>query len=365
MGGGGGGGNTTTQSVMIPEFEQEFARSNQDLAKDLTANPFPVYKGQLIAGQNQQQQAGQAEAMQAGTNWQPALATSNGLTLNAVDQGAFNNSMSGSRGAIQTGQSVAGLQANATGQAQALTNPNAIRGYMNPFIEQALAPQVQDLQLQLANQQQGINSQATQAGAFGDARQGAQAALQNLYGNQAMNQLIGTGYNNAYTQAQQAVGQAQQTQLGAAGQYGNIVQGQLGASAMYNQMGGLMNQQDQVRLQQGAQEAAIAKQLQDQTLAGANAQYGVGQQNQQQQQMELNSAYQQYLNQVNWPFQMLNVREGALSNSPYNIQTATTLPNANTQAQGFGAAISLAGLLGGMGGGGGGGARPAFGATVA
>ena len=38
-----------------------------------------------------------------------------------------------------------------------------------------------------------------------------------------------------------------------------------------------------------------------------------------------NAEYQQYLNATNYPFQMLNVREGAISNSPYDVSTATTL----------------------------------------
>jgi hypothetical protein len=84
--------------------------------------------------------------------------------------------------------------------------------------------------------------------------------------------------------------------------------------------------------------------------AGAGATYTAGQQQQAQGQTELNAAYQQYLNQVNWPTQMLNIQESALSNSPYNIATAVTLPSANAAAQGFGGLASIAGLLGGSSG---------------
>jgi hypothetical protein len=91
--------------------------------------------------------------------------------------------------------------------------------------------------------------------------------------------------------------------------------------------------------------------MQQQQLTGANATYNAGSQQQQLQQQQLNAAYQQYLNQVNWPYQQLNVQEGALSNSPYNIQTATTLPNANSTAQGFGTLMAAGGLLGGLAGG--------------
>jgi hypothetical protein len=65
-------------------------------------------------------------------------------------------------------------------------------------------------------------------------------------------------------------------------------------------------------------------------------------------QQELNQAYQQFLNQANWPYQMLNIRESALSNSPYNMVNATTVPQANMAAQGFGATLSGIGSLGSL-----------------
>ena len=73
-----------------------------------------------------------------------------------------------------------------------------------------------------------------------------------------------------------------------------------------------------------------------------------GQQQQTLGQQELNQAYQQFLNQANWPYQMLNIRESALSNSPYNMVNATTVPQANMAAQGFGATLSGIGSLGSL-----------------
>lgn len=407
-GGSSGGQNTTVSQQQIPQYEQQFSSENQDLARSLASQPYPQYGGALIAGQNNFQDAGQKQAIQSSYNWQPGLQQAGQTAAGALNPSMFNGILGQANSATTAGTNAnpfqayalaaqdqigvgtngstvagaQGAQANAAGQAQALTNPNAVGAYMNPFIEQALAPQVQDLQLQLASQQQGINAQAAQAGAYGDARQGAMGALQNLYGNQAMNQLIGTGYNNAFTQALSALGQAQNTQLGAAGQYGNIAQTGLGEQNVQLQgaqqlaaIGGQQQNEQQIQLQagqnfanqaglvnteqntqlSGAQlQAALANQLQQQSLTGANAVYNVGQQDQTQQQNELNAAYQQYLNQVNWPYQMLNVREGALSNSPYNIQTAVTLPSANSTAQGFGTLASAAGLLGSLSGSGGG-----------
>lgn len=390
MASGGGSSNTTTQVQQIPAYEQQFSQANQDLAQSLGSQPYPQYQGALIQPQNATQQSGQQQAIGAATGYQPSLQQAQGTVQNALDPTAFNTYLSEANGGVgnamnasgfnayenqagnaSTVQGAQGAQAGATQQAQNLTNPNAVAGYMNPFIQQALAPQISALNLQLSGQQNQINSQAAQAGAFGDARQGAAQGLQNYYGNQAFNQLVGTGYNNAYTQALSALGQAQNTQLGAAGQFGNIAQTGLGEQGLqstlagqqqaeqgiqlqgaqqYGALAGLENQQQNTQLAGGAQQAAMANQLQQQQLAGANATYNAGTQQQTQQQNELNAAYQQYLNQVNWPYQMLNVRESALSNSPYNISTAVTLPSANSTAQGFGTLAGAAGILGGLAG---------------
>lgn len=417
-GSGGGGTNTTTQVQQIPEFEQQASQNNQALAASLGSQPYPQYQGALIQPQNATQQYGQQLAQQAGTDYQPWLATSSSLLQHGADASQFGMDLNASNNTVsnalnpdsfngyqqlantQIGSSLdptalynaqnsvrgaQGAQAGATQQAQALTNPNAVGNYMNPFVQQALAPQISALNLQLSGQQNAINSQAAQAGAFGDARQGAAQGLQNYYGNQAFNQLVGTGYNNAYTQALNALGQAQNTQLGAAGQYGNIantgmglagqiqqeqqlgLQGaqQYGALAgqqqteqqiglqgaqQYAQNAGLSNTQQNTQLAAAAQAAAMGNQVQQQAITGANAVYNSGTQQQTNQQQQLNAAYQQYLNQVNWPYQMLNVQESALSNSPYNIATAVTLPSANSTAQGFGTLAGAAGLLGGLAG---------------
>jgi hypothetical protein len=79
----------------------------------------------------------------------------------------------------------------------------AAQQYMNPYIQQALNPQLEALQRQAAINSQGDMAKLAKAGAFGGSRQ---AILQgenqyNLLSQQA--DLIGKGYNQAYTQAGQ------------------------------------------------------------------------------------------------------------------------------------------------------------------
>src|ERR1700723_159144 len=242
-GGGSGSRNTNTQVQQIPAFEQEASQNNQALAQSIGAQPFPTYQGDLIQSMTPLQSSGQDMAVQAASAYSPYLQGANVTANGALDPSNVNAATSAAAGSA--------------GQAQSLTNPNAISSYMNPYIQQALAPQIQDLQLQLGQEQQGINTNATQANAFGDARQGAAQALQNLYGNQAMNQLVSTGYNNAYTQAQSALGQAENTNLGAAG--------------IYNTAGQIQGAEQQTQLTGANDIANLGSLAQSEGLTGANA----------------------------------------------------------------------------------------------
>jgi hypothetical protein len=377
-GGGGGGQNTVTQVQSVPEYIQAESQANQNLANSIASQPYPTYGGQLIANLTPYQTAGINMAVNDSSNYAPYLQNASNLSsaVNPVGAsqpylnqgmaqiGAANNNFYAGAGQIGQGAAELGWTAPAVAAAQGLTNPGAVSQFMSPYIQASLAPQLSDLQIAQAQNQNLINSQATQAGAFGDARQGAQSALSNYYNQQAVNQLTGTAYQNAFSAANQALGQAENTQLGAAqtinqlgGEYANLanVYGNLGAG--FNQGAQLSNllantglQQQQGVLNQAQFEAGLGSLDQQLGLNAANATYGAGAEWQQQQQTELNTAYQNYLNQVNWPYQQLNVRESAISNNPYNILSATTLPAANTTAQGFGLATSLAGLANTLGG---------------
>lgn len=433
--GGGGSSNTVTQSQQIPLWEQENVQQNQAFAGDIAARPYTPYAGDLTAGFSPFQTQGQNMAVGAANSYQPGLAAGQATTAAALDPTAVNNNLAAGNSQIgasnqattgamnatglnqysgaaahadQGGMNGAGLNGysglSASGIGSALgasgNNPNVIASYMNPYISQALAPQIQQLQSQLAQQQKGINDQATQAGAFGDARQGVAQSTANLNSNLALNQLIGSGYNNAYNTALGAAqqqqnfglqgaqqlqglaglqGQEQGLQLQGGNQLAGLagLQGQeqglqmqgaqnlLAGAGMYNNLAQTAGQEQQTQLAGGNQQAQLGALAQQLGLTGAGAVYNAGQQQQTQQQQTLNTAYQQYLNQQNWLPQMLNIRESAVSNSPYSIQTATTLPNANNAAQGFGTVAGLAGLLGGAASGGAASGSPFGGAALA
>jgi hypothetical protein len=415
MGSSGGGGSTNTVQE-IPAYEQAESQSNQQLANSLASTPYTPYPtGDLISPLTQDQQNGILNTDQSAYDFQTSIAQAAntlGQTNGAAAQpymdeansyagigtqflgqaqteaglaNPFISEAQGEYGAANQNFSAAGGEIGAAnsayGTAQALTNPNAIAGYMSPYIQASLAPQLSDLSLQNAQQQQQINTQATQAGAFGDARQGAAQGLQNYYTDQATNQVTSQAYQNAFTAANQALGNAQNTNINAGSGYANAGGQFVNAGTGYNNAGtglenaaGVINQnagvynslagqagtlsgdvnqigtnalnQQNTLLNQANAYTALGSANQQLGLTGANAELSAGQLEQTQAQNVANANYQQYLNQTNYPFQMLNVREGAIANSPYNINTATTLPAPNSVQQGVGVAQTLSGLVG-------------------
>lgn len=346
-GGGGGSSNTVTQVQQIPAYEQQFSQANQNLAQSLGSQPYPVYGGPLVAPFTSQQTTALNNVPGAASSYAPFLqaAGSTASTIPGLNPAVASPSYI---------SSLLGAGTNAANASAAMNpaNPGVIQSLMSPYVSSALAPQIQQLQTQLGQENRAAGASATQANAFGDARQGTLEGLNNFYGNLSLNDLVGQGYNTAY-------GNALSTALGEQGQLGSLAN-------LFNSMG---TGQQGVNMNEQAQMGSLASLLsglgttsQQAGLTGANAVYDAGALQQQLQQQQLNTAYQQYLNQANWPFQMLNVRESALSNSPYTIANYTTVPNANMASQNLGAFSSLAGMLGSLGSGSG--ASAPFGGTA-
>ena len=304
-------------------------------------------------------QYGQASNM-AGASGLGALGTVGGAGMygsmgaRAGQQGAALSNAYGGMGAMQgqqgaqIGQSL-GQQSQNTSQ-----GPGSVASYMNPYLQNSLNPQ-----LQLANQQYGIAGQqqqgaATSAGAFG----GSRSALANSLNQQnqmlAQNQIIGQGYNQAFSNAQNQMNTANQAALAGNQQalsgYGMGLQGanQAGTLGLQGAQAGLAGvgaQQAGYNLantaasnlaniggqQLGAQQNIIAAQSQ------------AGQQQQTQQQNIINQAIQNYATAQQYPQQQLSFMNSMLRGLPTQQTTTATYqaaPSTVNQITGLG----LAGL---------------------
>lgn len=267
------------------------------------------------------------------------------------------------------GQQAAGLaglglglggQAAGAGQnyMQMATSPGSQQAFMSPYIQNALAPQLAEMQRQYGisgAQQQG---QATRAGAFGGNREALMRAENARNMGTAMNQAIGSGYQNAFQQAQQAM------------QYGST----LGLQGLQTGLQGLnaANQAYQTGLQgtaQGMQGAQIGLQgvgAQQAGYAGANqaaatlGQLGTQQQAADMQRLQAMSAqgateraaaqqakdaqYADLMTRINYPIEQLGGMANVLRGVPTTQGSSTT--SMTTPPPSFASQLAGTGLSG-------------------
>jgi hypothetical protein len=227
-----------------------------------------------------------------------------------------------------------GTNYNYTPQSGLAQNPNTgmsnISSYMNPYLQASLAPQ-----MALLNQQQGAQgqqnaAQATQAGAFGNSRFGVQNAAQNQANQLAMSNLVGQGYNTAYNNAQNQFN----------------TENQLGTQNA--QFGANLGLQGLNTALQGANTLGTLGQTQYGQQMGINQlQNQYGGQEQQQMQNVLNTQYQNFLNQQNYPYKQMGFLSDLVNKLPMSTQAQSMYqapPSMLSQVGGLG--IAATGLLG-------------------
>jgi len=324
-GGGKGGGSApapapssqTVTNTSIPEYARPYVErmlGQTEALTDINQNPYQAYGGERIAGFNPAQQ----QAFQNVQNMQtaPQIGQATGLA------GASGLGSIGTAG--QMGQ--VGRQ-----YANQATNPYAQQAYMSPYIQNALQPQLAEMQRQYDITGQQEKGRAVGQGAFGGNRQALMQAENERNKNIAMNAAIGSGYQNAFQAAQQA------QQFGAGlGLQG--LQGQLQGFGQANQAAGTLGQLGQT--QYGQQMGINQAQQQVGAIQQAQAQQG------------LDTAYQDFLKQKNYPYQQLAfmsdmTRGLPLSQSSQSIYSAP--PNAVSQLGGLGmSALGIYGMSGGF-----------------
>jgi len=304
--------STSTQQTVSP-YAQPYVSDMLSKAQALTDTAMPAYQGQLTAGPSELQNQ--------------AWSGLSGLTLPASLQNAGNNLN------------------DISNKEQALTyTPNTITAnefnkaaaeqYMNPYIQKALDPQLAALQRQQQINQLGDMAKLTQAGAYGGSRQ---AILQgqnnyNLLAQQAG--LIGSGYNQAYNQAAQQFNadQARNMQAQQLNQSGNQFAATYGLQGLQ-----AATQAQTAAANAGAQGAQYG-------LANLQAQSKAGADQQALNQQALNAQYNEYLRQLKYPQDMLNLQKNIINGLP--ATTTNTYSAKQSLAQSAAGGISgVAGMV--------------------
>jgi hypothetical protein len=289
----------TTQTVnqnSIPAQLMPYALNTLNKAEGLTQQTYKPYS----------------------TNAQDYLAPFSPLQQKA-QQGAANLQTPGQFAPATQMAGISGVGSMMAGQnyAQQATDPNAVGAYMNPYLQQSLAPQLQLLNQQFGIQQAEQQGRATQAGAFGGTREALQGGLINQNQALAQQQMIGQGYNEAFKNAQQA--QQYGAGLGLQG-YGQGIQAA-------GQLGGLGT------AQLGAETSVL----------GTQGQFG--QQQQDMQQRAIDQAVQDYKNAQMWPYMQLGFMSDLIRGTPTGNTTQTVYQAQPSAMQQIGGALGTAGSL--------------------
>jgi len=274
--GGGGGGQTTstTNTSNIPEYARPYVESmmgatqrqlfqgneTEDGGFNITGfQPYKAYGGTYDQQGNQ-------------TSYDPGKSVAGFQPMQEQAQrGIAGMQLPGEYGRASQQAAYAGMGGmDVAGQANTQGFQNQVGGYMNPYMNQVLAPQLDEMRRQYGITGQQQSSQATQAGAYGGSRDAIMAAENNRNLGTAQNQAIGQAYDRSFGAAQQQYNQNLQNQLAGYGMMGQSA-GQLasiGNQALTGQQG-IYNMQNAA----GAQQQALEQRKIDQSVSDyANAQ---------------------------------------------------------------------------------------------
>ena len=382
--------STQTQTVRLAPFQEEFLGDIFASGKALTGDGSQMpYSAQQLAALSPEQQAAITASTQGVGAYQPYLQAGSeaiGQGIGAVGTGLETmGSALGQLPAAQQGyrdQQNAMLQAQALGQAgtqqaQAMTagadygfDPTSYQQYMDPYMNDVIQQQYQDIQRQGDIAKQGANAQAVGSGAFGGSRQGIQQAEinRNVLDQQARtgSQLRSAGFQQASGLAQQAASNQAQQQLAQAQQYGQQA-GQLGQQGMQGAQGygqaaaGLGNlaqltgqigqstgQLGQTVGQLGASTAGIGQLGQAMGVQDINTLMGAGALSQGQTQKGYDVTRANELAQQALPYQQVGFMSDLFRGVPALQQTysTSTAPPPSTQSQLYGLGIAGIGAYG-------------------
>jgi hypothetical protein len=309
-GGGGSAPASQTQVADLPDWAKPYAKETLGKAQaltDINQNPYQTYGGAKVAGFSPMQE----QAFQGAVGMQPSqLGAQAGQFAGAATMGALGTNYDPYR----MGQFTSGRAAQ----------------YMNPFVEQAMEPQLREAQRSSEMQRNMEQAKAVGAGAFGGSRQAIVEAERQRNLGQLQGDIRAKGYMSAFDQAQQNFAREQQLREQSR-QYG----------------AGLGLQGLQTALQGAGQMGALGGQQFQQGMDINKLQNLYGTQQQQQTQAGLSQQYQDFMNQQRYPYQQLEFMSNILRGTP--MGTVQTLyggqPSLGSQLVGAGTALAGASRL--------------------
>lgn len=364
-GGSGGGGSQqttgTTYQTNIPAYLEDPTKAMVARGELLSQQGYIPYAGQRVAGLTPEQQAVYGELGQMQT---PGEFGQAGATLTGAEQ-------FGAAGALQAmgygSQNITPEQLQYFQMAQPETfGSTQAQQYMSPY-QQAVTDVAKREALseaQLMNRD--LASKAAKAGAFGGSRFGVEQALLGSKLATNLTDIQTKGLQSAYENAQQQFERDRAAGMTAGQQNLQAALGVQSLGAQQSLEAQRLNEANRqaaaginlqgaqfgatTGLQAAQQRMGLGTATQSADLQRLAAQESAGKAQQDQQQAELNAAYNTYLEQRDWEKNQLGFLSGLIRGTPFSTsQTGTTsapAPSTTSQLAGLGiAGVGLANLL--------------------
>jgi hypothetical protein len=356
MGKGGGGGGApppppqsqTVTQTNLPEYARPYFENIMQRAQAESYRGYTPYQGQRVAGFTPGQTAAQQETFRMQTPGQFGTGTGMATAGGAASLGAGQQAIGTGQQALGYGATGAGLGAIASGAGQGYfgmaTDPYAQQAFMSPFMQNVVDVQKQEAIRDAQQGQLGANLSAARQGTYGGARQTLAMTERERNLQQNLANIQATGSQRAFEEAQKA--QQFGADLGLRGLQTGIQGQQAGISgvgqALQGYQTGLQGAGQAIQAGQTIGQLGTAQQQAD--LQRIQAQAAAGAEQRQLQQQRLDTAYADFLRQRDYPMEQLSYYSNILRGVPVQLgSTATTYaqpPSFASQVGGLG----LAGL---------------------
>lgn len=332
-----------TTTANIPQWLSDYTQGLLAKGNAVAAEPYQAYGNPRIADFS----ADQAAAFQATRGAQGAFMPTINQGIGAVGQAT---QTSGAQAAAPTLGRATGMTPTAGAMpllnTAAQTAPTTVGQYMSPY-QDAVVNRVGDLAARQLREKlmPEVSDTFIRAGQFGSSRmqEATGRALRDVQESAlaAQGDLLNKGYQGALAAAQEDL--RRQGQLGQT--IGNLgLQEQQNLGQLGQVQGNLQNLANQNLITAGQQLGNLARVGQQMGYTDTAALEAVGQQQQALAQRNLDTAYQDFLRQTNYPREQLGFLSNLVRGQPYS-QTTNTVSNAPTSTY---QPSGLAQILGGL-----------------
>lgn len=337
-------GQQTGTESSLSNWAGDYVTNMLGKGQALSETPYQAYTGPLTAGASglQGQAFGAASNLQVPASMQGAPGIAGNIVNQFLSSSSYDPTQFSSQytapAAYQTGQ----FSTDTFGAPQA-------QQYMNPYIQSALNPQLEEARRQAQISRLGDAARLSKAGAYGGSRQAIMESELNRNLMQKQADITGIGYNTAYDKAaqqfnadqarqagvQQATEQSRQfgagqgmtaAQLGA--QYGLAGQQAGEASRQFGANYGLQGLQGALAATQA--QGALGNQLNQANLANIGLQSSLGGVQRGIEGEGIAADYGQFKEERDFPFKQVQYQQSLLQGMPlaaqsYSYQEPSTL----------------------------------------